>query len=167
MVYLAGPLGFSEAGSDFYNSKLIPLIEHMGFSYFDPWNTKLRDKIDKVSSMKYGIRKRTEWVNLNFEIGRLNQQNIDRCDLMLAVLDGIDVDSGTAAEIGYAFARNKRVIGYRGDIRLCSDNEGCVINLQVEYFIKSSGGIIINKLDELITYLNKLNKQQKHKIPKR
>ena len=158
IVYLAGPLGFSEAGRDFHYSKLIPLIENMGFSYFDPWNTSLRDKINSVSSMKYGSTKRKEWENLNQEIGKLNQQNIDRCDFMLAVLDGIDIDSGTAAEIGYAFARNKRVIGYRGDCRYSSDNEGCIINLQVEYFIKSSGGIIVNSLDDLINYLDKMNK---------
>ena len=153
MVYLASPLGFSESGTDFYYNKLIPAIERIGFSCFDPWNTKLQNKINKTGSMNYGSRKRAEWQKLNHEIGKLNQQNIDLCDLMIAVLDGIDVDSGTAAEIGYAAARNKRVIGYRGDFRLSSDNEGCLINLQVEYFIKSSGGIITRNLRELIAYL--------------
>lgn len=37
---------------------------------------------------------------------------------MLAILDGQDVDSGTAAEIGYAFARRKPIVGYRGDLRV-------------------------------------------------
>jgi nucleoside 2-deoxyribosyltransferase len=36
---------------------------------------------------------------------------------MLAILDGQDVDSGTAAEIGYAFARRKPIV-YRGDLRV-------------------------------------------------
>lgn len=45
---------------------------------------------------------------------------IDCCDLVLAILDGPDVDS-TAAEIDYAFARGKLVLGYR-DFQLAADN---------------------------------------------
>ena len=67
----------------------------------------------------------------------------------IAVIDGVDVDSGTAAEIGYAFARGKPIIGYRGDVRLAADNEGAVVNLQVEYFIRQSGGCIVRSLAEL------------------
>ncbi len=75
---------------------------------------------------------------------------IDACPLIIAVLDGTDVDSGTAAEIGYAFAKAKRIIGYRGDLRLAADNEGCTVNLQVEYFIAASGGEIVRTLDDLV-----------------
>ncbi|MEH2513475.1 nucleoside 2-deoxyribosyltransferase [Nitrobacteraceae bacterium AZCC 1564] len=71
-------------------------------------------------------------------------------------LDGVDVDSGTAAEIGYGFARGKRIIGYRGDFRLSADNEGSIVNLQVEYFIRASGGTIISTIDELPKALKKL-----------
>ncbi len=67
----------------------------------------------------------------------------------MAVLDGADVDSGTAAEIGYAFARGKRIVGYRGDFRLSADNEGSIVNLQVEYFIRASGGAIVEHYEEL------------------
>jgi len=62
---------------------------------------------------------------------------------MVAVLDGPDVDSGTAAEIDYACARGKPIIGYRGDFRLSADNIGSTVNLQVEYFIAASGGRIV------------------------
>ena len=68
---------------------------------------------------------------------------------MLAVLDGADVDSGTAAEIGYAFARGKRILGYRGDFRLAADNVGSIVNLQVEYFITAGGGEIVTTLAAL------------------
>jgi nucleoside 2-deoxyribosyltransferase len=68
---------------------------------------------------------------------------------MIAVLDGPDVDSGTAAEIGYAFARGKLVVGYRGDFRLSADNEGGIVNLQVEFFIRESGGDIVSVYTEL------------------
>ena len=63
--------------------------------------------------------------------------------MVLANLDGQDVDSGTAAEIGYAFAKGKPIIGYRGDVRLSSDNVGSTVNLQVEFFIRESGGEIV------------------------
>ena len=68
---------------------------------------------------------------------------------MLAVLDGVDVDSGTASEVGYAFARGKRIVGYRGDFRPAAENEGCTVNLQVEYFIRASGGTIVTKIDAI------------------
>ena len=74
------------------------------------------------------------------------------------MLDGTDVDSGTAAEIGYAFAKNKLIIGYRGDFRLSADNEGGIVNLQVEYFIRASGGDIITKLNDLPTKMRQLIK---------
>jgi nucleoside 2-deoxyribosyltransferase len=68
---------------------------------------------------------------------------------MIAILDGPDVDSGTAAEIGYAFARGKLIVGYRGDFRLSADNEGSIVNLQVEYFIRESGGAIVSRYEDL------------------
>lgn len=42
---------------------------------------------------------------------------LDRCDVVLAVLDGPDVDSGTSFETGFARGRGKRVIGVRTDFR--------------------------------------------------
>ena len=76
---------------------------------------------------------------------------------MFAVLDGTDVDSGTAAEIGYAFARGKKILGYRGDFRLSADNEGATVNLQVEYFIRESGGDIVTALRAVPAALAKLH----------
>ena len=72
------------------------------------------------------------------------------------MLDGVDVDSGTAAEIGYAFARGKLIVGYRGDFRLSADNEGSVVNLQVEYFIRESGGTIVGRYEDLESHLRLL-----------
>jgi nucleoside 2-deoxyribosyltransferase len=90
------------------------------------------------------------------EIGRNNQLAIDGCDAVLAILDGADVDSGTASEIGYAFARNKPILGYRSDFRLSSDNEGSIVNLQVEYFIRAGGGEIVSSLSKLPDALSRL-----------
>ena len=71
------------------------------------------------------------------------------------MLDGTDVDSGTAAEIGYAFAKGKRIVGYRGDFRLSADNEGSLVNLQVEYFIHASGGRIVSSIKQLAPALQR------------
>jgi nucleoside 2-deoxyribosyltransferase len=65
------------------------------------------------------------------------------------VLDGADVDSGTAAEIGYAFACGRPIVGYRSDLRRAGEHDGVVVNLQVEYFIRASGGTIVAALDDL------------------
>lgn len=44
-------------------------------------------------------------------------KSILKADIIIAILDGPDVDSGTSFEIGYAFALNKPVIGVRTDFR--------------------------------------------------
>lgn len=46
---------------------------------------------------------------------------IEEADIILAILDGPDSDSGTCVEIGYAHAKNKPVIGIRTDIRISED----------------------------------------------
>jgi nucleoside 2-deoxyribosyltransferase len=76
--------------------------------------------------------------------------------MVFVVLDGTDVDSGSAAEVGYAFAKGKPILGYRGDSRLSADNEGSTVNLQVEYFIRQSGGDIITQIADLETSLKKI-----------
>jgi nucleoside 2-deoxyribosyltransferase len=42
---------------------------------------------------------------------------IDRCEAVVAVLDGADADSGTAWECGYAYARGRPVLAVRTDFR--------------------------------------------------
>ena len=51
-------------------------------------------------------------------------------DVVIAVLDGADVDSGTAVEIGYACANGVPVIGIRTDVR-GSEERG--VNLMVAF----------------------------------
>ena len=160
-IYLASPLGFSEAGRAFYYATLVPEVVRLGHDVLDPWKSTAQEKIDAVANMPYGPAKRDAWRHLNVEIGGNNRALIDRCDMVLAVLDGVDVDSGTAAEIGYAFAMAKPILGYRGDFRLSADNEGSMVNLQVEYFIRQSGGDIIAAVADLGPALAKLKASAK------
>ena len=48
---------------------------------------------------------------------RLLIEAIDRCDAVVAILDGPDSDSGTCVEIGYAAGESKPIIGVRTDFR--------------------------------------------------
>jgi nucleoside 2-deoxyribosyltransferase len=155
-VYLAGPLGFSEAGRHFHTTVLVPLVARLGFDVVDPWTLIDAGKVAAVQRMPHGPERREAWRAVNAEIGAANRAAIDSAEAMLAVLDGPDVDSGTAAEIGYAFARGKRIVGYRGDARATGENEGAAVNLQVEYFIRQSGGTIVHRSEDLAATLRSL-----------
>ena len=48
----------------------------------------------------------------------IDVENLQKADIIVANLDGIDVDSGTAWEIGYAFQMKKPIIGIRSDARM-------------------------------------------------
>ena len=148
-VYMASPLGFSQAGRHFYTAVLMPFVSGLGYEVIDPWTLTDPRKIASVQAMPFGLERGEAWRRLNHEIGANNRAAIDGAQGVVAVLDGADVDSGTAAEIGYAFARGKLIVGYRGDFRLCADNEGSIVNLQVEYFIHASGGSIVNRYEDL------------------
>jgi nucleoside 2-deoxyribosyltransferase len=155
-LYVAGPLGFSEAGREFYDKTLVRLITSRGYQVLDPWKLTEQHRIDRVRRMRYGPKKRDAWRALNPKIAENNRRAIDRSDGLVAVLDGVDVDSGTAAEIGYAFAKGKRIVGYRGDFRLSADNEGSMVNIQVEYFIRASGGTITSNSNDLADVLRQV-----------
>ena len=155
-IYLASPLGFSEAGRFFYQREFVPKVRASGFSVLDPWALTPTSETGPVEQMPYGPAKREAWRALNEKIAARNRTALDECDAVVAVLDGVDVDSGTAAEIGYAFAKGKPILGYRGDFRLSADNDGATVNLQVEYFIRQSGGDIITTIAELPGALEKL-----------
>jgi nucleoside 2-deoxyribosyltransferase len=157
-IYMAGPLGFSEAGRHFHGSVLVPFVKSLGYEVVDPWSLTDPRRIEAIARMPDGPERRVAWRKLNREIGATNRAAIDGVQGVVAVLDGTDVDSGTAAEIGYAFARGKLIVGYRGDFRLSADNEGSTVNLQVEYFIHESGGAIVSRYEDLEPSLRPLRR---------
>ncbi len=159
-IYLAGPLGFSEAGRFYQDTVLLPALGRTGHQILDPWKLTDQRKINAILAMSDGRARRDAWRRLNTEIGGNNRTAIDRSDIVFAILDGVDVDSGTAAEIGYAFAQGKPILGYRGDLRLSADNEGAMVNLQVEYFIRQSGGDIVASLADALARLETWGKNR-------
>src|SRR5262249_14236188 len=116
-IYMASPLGFSQAGRHFYEGVLVPFVRRPGLEDPDPWDSTEREKLAAVRALPDGPARQQAWRTLNREIGDANRSAIDIAGAVVAVLDGVDVDSGTAAEIGYAFARGKLIVGYRGDVR--------------------------------------------------
>ncbi|WP_458756295.1 nucleoside 2-deoxyribosyltransferase [Afipia sp. TerB] len=148
-IYLANPLGFSESGARFIREVLAPQLASRGLDVVNPFDLVDPSNFNALQAMAPGASRVEAWRALNMEIGKGNVAAIDRCDAVLAILDGVDVDSGTASEIGYAFGRGKRIVGYRGDFRPAAENEGCTVNLQVEYFIRASGGTIVSKVDAI------------------
>ena len=143
-LYIASPLGFSELGRLGYK-ELLSIIKDAGYTYFDPWSVADQKEIASILSMELSPAKQRAWAKLNKVIGASNVHGIEHCDGIVAVLDGTDVDSGTSSEIGYGAAKGKPILGYRGDFRLACDNEGGIVNLQVEYFITK----IVTTLDDL------------------
>ena len=148
-IYLASPFGFSEAGRAFMYSEVIPRIEELGYVVLDPWNLTSKELIQSALDLPYGLEKREQWKKINPIMGKNNAFAIKDSSGLVAILDGVDVDSGTASEIGYAAAFNKPILGYRSDFRLSADNEGSIVNLQVEYFIRCNGGKIITHIKNL------------------
>lgn len=45
------------------------------------------------------------------------KEEVAKADVILAILEGADVDSGTCIELGLAYAQNKKIIGVRTDFR--------------------------------------------------
>ena len=133
----------------FLYEKITPIFLESGFDIVDPWSLTPVDMIRNVLALPEGPERKKGWKTLNLVIAENNRKGIDLCDGLFAVLDGVDVDSGTASEIGYAAALKKPVTAYRGDFRSAGDNEGSIVNLQVEYFIYSSGGRIITSLNDI------------------
>ena len=77
------------------------------------------------------------------EIYRNNVGAIDAADLVVANLNGITTDDGTAWEIGYAVAKGIPVVGLFPDWRRRFDDE--IVNLM----IGESADTIVRSLDEL------------------
>jgi nucleoside 2-deoxyribosyltransferase len=108
-IYFAAPL-FTQA-ERFWNIKLAEALTRKGpnLKIILPQQISLQAKIG-------------EDYNFN-RLFNICIQGIEICDVILAVLDGADSDSGTCFECGYGFAKGKRLIGVRTDLRKGEDQD--------------------------------------------
>lgn len=138
-VYLAGPDGFTPVLLAWHREVLVPAVAAAGLVPLSPWEKSAED-FSAVLSMTPGPQRTTAMSELDYRIGAANAALIEASSGMLAILDGVDVDSGTASEIGYGSALGLVISGVRSDLRRASENEGTQVNLQVDYFIRHTGG---------------------------
>jgi len=113
-IYLAAPL-FTEA-ERVYNLSIAECLEKNFFEVYLPQqagdDSDRRNKDEQV------------WIFSN------NLKSLQNADIIVANIDGADADSGTAWEMGYAFAHGKPVIALRTDFRRSSTHEK--VNLMLE-----------------------------------
>jgi nucleoside 2-deoxyribosyltransferase len=142
--YIASPLGFTEAGRDYYARVYLPALTAV-VSPVDPWTLTTADELEAAR-----VEGRQREITLT--VGRRNIEALHSCALLAAHLDGQEADSGTAAEVGYGAAIGLTCFGLRTDLRQ-SGEDGAALNLQVETFIVESGGRIAETLDDLVAAL--------------
>ena len=93
------------------------MISEAGFSVFLP-QEDAKDNLDQRDDRNH--------------LSIFNQclSGLKKSDIVVAVLEGTDIDSGTAWEIGYAYAKGKPVIGLRTDFRIQTPGER--VNLMIQ-----------------------------------
>lgn len=136
-VYVASPYGFSPATRGFYDDVLLPAIAAAGWQPHDPWadpDGSIATRFAAADALT-GDAQVDVLAELDAHLGAANERLIRTADALLAILDGTDVDSGTAAEIGFAAALGKPTVGLRLDTRRTGDNAGTTVNLQVEHWL--------------------------------
>ena len=129
-IYLAAPL-FSEAEREF-NAKIAGILREKKYVVHLPQevgdDSSTRDEAETGRIFEYNLKA------------------LDECDIVVAVVDGADADSGTAWEIGYAYAVKKRIILLRTDFRRVGRSEA--VNLMLE-----ESGEVVGSVEELVRVL--------------
>jgi nucleoside 2-deoxyribosyltransferase/predicted secreted protein len=120
-VYLAAPL-FSEAERVF-NSSVAGLLRANLFDVHLP--------------QQAGDDSDTRGIQEQERLFLINKTALENSDIIVAIIDGADADSGTAWEMGYAFAQGKPVIALRTDFRRVGHHEQ--VNLMLEQSAKVVG----------------------------
>lgn len=108
-IYIAGPL-FSEHERE-YLIKLVEILsKELGLDEYEDFFLPHRDAGD------LGI------AGGRNELFSIDLKYLEQVEIVIALLDGPDVDSGTAVELGYAFAKGKKIFGLLTDFRAYLSN---------------------------------------------
>ncbi|MFW9960641.1 MAG: nucleoside 2-deoxyribosyltransferase [Candidatus Thorarchaeota archaeon] len=91
----------------------------------------------------------------NEEIFRVDTQELQSCDIVVACLDQFPIDSGVACEIGVAYGANIPVLGLYTDIRRKRTGLGRMYKNQYVLGAIEANGEIVSSVDELLETLPK------------
>lgn len=130
-AYIAGPL-FNES-ERWFDEQIEQIAAGAGFTTFLPHRDGTEGKIKGPDNIP----------NIFAE----DVAAIDRADIVIANLNGITTDDGTAWELGYAYAKGKHLIGVYTDWRLQHKHQ--IVNLMIECSLHK----LVRSLDELKIYL--------------
>lgn len=109
-IYFAGPL-FTTAERE-WNVKLVEILRS---SKLDVWLPQEHDPKQQTAK----------------SIFEMCKAGIDESDIVLAIMDGPDPDSGTSFECGYAYGKGKPIFTVRTDFRECGDTFDTRFNLML------------------------------------
>jgi len=134
-VFLAAPI-FSLAEREF-NSRIASELRKRGCDVF------LAQELGIINSRDPEIKRKLFEEDL---------KNLRESDVVVAILDGMEVDSGVAFELGYAHALGKKIIGIRTDHRCFSPYEEVNLMIEVPSIIVRGRDLeeIVKKVVELI-----------------
>jgi nucleoside 2-deoxyribosyltransferase len=140
-IYFAGPL-FSEAEREWIRST-IKEIESLAAQHgtkseiIFPYDLITQSEIDHLGPKG------------KLEIFYRCKSHLDDADIVIALLDGSQVDDGTSWEIGYFYAKKsleQKIIGIRTDFRRAGEREGAIVNPMIE----CSCDLIVRSRKELV-----------------
>ena len=134
-LYLAGPL-FSEAKQDWHR-KTKARLQAEGYEVV--WPFELFNQAEIAAWGDAAPAKVMEYC----------RDALASCDQVVALLDGPQVDDGTAWEVGFAHARGIPVVGIRTDFRAAGDVAGALVNAMIH----ASCRVIARNVEELVSAL--------------
>ena len=137
LAYIAGPL-FNE-GERWFVEKICAQAEAAGFETFLPHRDTPPEYVNPRNPAA---------------IFRSDLDYLERAALVVANLNGITSDDGTAWELGYAYARGVHLVGIYTDLRLTFP--GQVTNLILEHSLNR----MTRSLEELEEYLMRYGREQ-------
>jgi nucleoside 2-deoxyribosyltransferase len=126
LIYIAGPL--FTPGERSFLEQIDALCHELGFDTYLPH----RDAglfIRGSESSRYFFEN--------------DSKRLVGADVVIAVLNGLEIDSGTAWEMGYTCALHKPVIGYLDDSRIFAPAE------QLNPMILNSLHVLVRKIEDL------------------
>jgi nucleoside 2-deoxyribosyltransferase len=135
-IYWANAL-FSDADRKF-NEIAVERVRTAGYSVFLPQEA-FSDDADPT----------------NEEIFRIDTDELQSCDAVVACLDQFPIDSGVACEIGVAYGSKIPVIGLYTDIRARREGPGRMYKNQYVLGSIEASGEIVFSLDQLLKVLPK------------